>query len=474
MENLSKVYKCAIDGKEITHTLLLNLGYTHDDIQRFVGKKLLIYDKGIYRINNANDVFVYFKEQTKTNNYEYGLKILDLALSINPEHHSALNQKFFICLKLGRINDAYDAFKKVYWKNASNHMFKPDAKLQLFLFARLLPVDEEFYGELYNLSLDDVNVLDTDTRYKDRAFQTTVRDMIINYKFKAALAEVMTTLKKRNLTYPELVNKTLLMKVVNTYRNGRNYKECIMQGRYYDALYSLSIKENLSEYEQLVYKVLDFLLFPPEEIYINYNHKSGLWESIQANDFNGALELSLNYNRDKKIKNDESALTIVIQEVINMLDSFEKYDENGNPWEPENVVEDTETINTIDDKIEEPTEEVVEESVEEEHVYDRNEKVYYISSLIEQGLSIFEALDQSGFEDIDKGYVILTYAKEAYIKGYSSIGDKLMSYYNHSVLKDDDNNKIYHNIINSKKFLPYRQSELSQSITIPKSLGKIK
>ena len=49
-----------------------------------------------------------------------------------------------------------------------------------------------------------------------------------------------------------------------------------------------------------------------------------------------------------------------------------------------------------------------------------------------------------------------------------------MSYYNHSVLKDDDNNKIYHNIINSKKFLPYRQSELSQSITIPKSLGKIK
>ena len=49
-----------------------------------------------------------------------------------------------------------------------------------------------------------------------------------------------------------------------------------------------------------------------------------------------------------------------------------------------------------------------------------------------------------------------------------------MARYNHSTNKDQENNTLYKRIMESKKFLPYRPSELSNNITIPKKLTRNK
>jgi hypothetical protein len=456
IDKLCSYFLC---GNELTDESLQSIGYSKELIKEFKSNGTLRKDKdGKYYVSDKA-LYVYFKSNLKTQDKEYLDIILDKILEINPNNEDGLYQTFYSGLKEGNIEASFNAFEKLY-RLKSNIIRSYDAKYCLYLFSKLGNIGD-LYDEIKDITLNDIRVPRTDRRYTDADLHNKSRELSLNYQFEEAVNIVFPTTGTGKLSFQELTIKTLLNRVVHAFKNGHNYKECIYQYRYQDALYSINQRGNLSEYETLVKKLLEFITNMPEQIYVDLDHNPGLWESIEANDFYGAYEMSQNYNRDKGINDEDSPLTLLLGDIINILDQMQQYQSEE---EYEAAQEQVEEV------IEEPVvEEVVEESKETENdnIID---KLSFISELISQGLSFEDALYHACYDAHTNNYITLLYAREAYRTGNTKIGDKLLSMYNKSTSKDQENNKLYKNIIESKKFLPYRESDLSIQITIPKKL----
>lgn len=472
--NMDKIYGLMLQGYNITHELLLSKGYSEETINNMVKKNLLVLEDGFYYANDVNNVYNYYKAHVRELNLDQQAFLLDTVIYLKPTHVGALFQKFYVSLKLGDNVGALNAFAAEYGIQKSN-MYKNDSKLQLLLLSKLINVGPELYQEICNLTIDDIKISKSDNRYTNIELHNKAREEILKGNYEKALNMLFNNGNSCKITFQELVFKTLLNRIVHSYANGRNYKECILDGRYGDALYSINLRNDLTDYEELVKYLLEFLINPPEQIYVDYNHEPGLWESVRANDFENALFLNRQYNHDKGIDENDSSLNIVLKEIIDMLASFTRIEETD---EVEPVVEPIveQTIEPVVEPIVEQTiepvvEEKVEESTNEEDIID---KISFISELINQGLSFEDALFHASYDDHTNGYITLIYAKEAYRTGNIKTGDKLMSMYNHSQNKDKDNNTFYKRINESKKFLPFRDPELSIDITVPKKLSRSK
>ena len=460
--NMNKIYELMLKGFEITDELLKSNGYTEDRINKLVSGGLLVKEDGCYYPNNVDNLYNYYKVHIKSLSLEQQAYLLDYTIYLKPTHVGALFQRFYVSLKQGDNQSALNAFAQEY-NIKKNDKYSNDSKLQLYLLSKLINVGSELYEEIAGLTYDDIKIHKNDYRYKNVDKHNRARREIMKGNYENAVNMLYNDGSTEKITFQELVFKTLLNRIVNAYRHGHNYKECILDGRYGDALYSINLKEALTDYEGLVKYLLEFLINPPAEIDVDYEHEPGLWESVKANDFECALRLNRVYNLDKGIDENDSALSILLNEIIYMISTFtQEVDEE--------IVEETPVV----EEQHEIVEEITEEPVVEEERDERIDKLQFIVELINQGLSFEEALYHACYDEATNGYITLMYAKEAYRKGNVKMGDKLMSMYNHSTYKNQDNNTLYKRINESKIFLPYRQSDLPIDITLPKKLTRNK
>ena len=421
------IYDLIIKYPNLNDNILHKYGYSDQDINDFIKKRILIKYDDVYIVGNTDSLFKYYNQISKQRDYKKQGKILDLILSIEPNHYNALRQRFFVSIKTGDNETALYCYKKIFKKFKNQCRF--DALYELYLLSKLIYVGEDLDKELDGLTLRDVRIPLKDTRYKDIELKNQSREKSLHYDFEEAYNMVYAENgASKKLTFQELNVLTLLNRVVSRYENGKNYAECIEQGRYEDALYSINKKSELSKYDKLIIKLLNFIINPPEEVHVDYNHEYGLWESIEANDFNKALEMSMEYNKDKKIDDSTSPMSNLLREIINMLSIYVNCD-----------------------------------NLEDERLYG----VYYISNLIDKGCSFEQALNISGLELKDKLYAILIYAKEAYKLGNIDLGDKLLSLYHKTNRIDNSYEDLYQEINDNKEKLINSPSELSRTLSMP-------
>ena len=423
------IYELIIKYPNLNDNILHKYGYSDNDIKNFVKRNIIVKFGDVYVVNNVDDLMKYYNTISRTRDYAKQAKILDLVLSIQPNYYNVLKQRFFVSIKLGDNETALYCFKKIYNRSMRTCFF--DTKLQLYLLSKLIDVGE-LNKDLIGIELKDIRIPDKDTRYQDKERKNISRAKILNNEFEEAYDMIYSEDGyDKKLTFQELIIVSLLNRVVSKYKNGHNYIECIQQGRYQDALVSLNKKDYPTYYDQLVKKLLEFYLNPPDQIFIEYDHPEGLWESIESNDFRAAYDLNEKYNKDKGIDDETSPITILLTEIMNMLDLYINYGENP----------------------------------DDEEYY----QVYYISHLLDLGYTFKGALEISGFSDEIKNFISLIYAKEAFRLGHYKTGNYFLYNCYKKSKEDGSTQELYDEIVNNCNELVYSQPILSKALTMPKN-----
>ena len=418
--NMNYIYNKVLDGYDINKELLYSLGYTDNDIHVMLRDRLLKESDGKYMVSDHADLYKYFNKIKSTAEFSKLANLLDIIIDLKPDGNSYLFQRFYISLRLGDFQKALECFKKSMV--TSSFVYSHDTNLQLFLLSKLIYVGDDLANKANLISYKDVCIPEDDTRYNNKSMHNNARKEILKGNFKEGERLMLDAHEEgTNFTFQEYLLKTLLNRVNYAYENGRKYRECIFEGRYSDAILALNNKQDRTMLENLLLELLDFIVYTPEYIPVNYDHKNGLWESVEAYDFDNALEMATAYNEDKGLDDETSPLIILLREC--------------------------QSITNCD--IQEVEEEI-----------DPYEKVYYISELISSGLSFEEALNVSNFDEEVRNFVTLIYSRESYRYNNLKAAKKYIKSYISSNNKTKANKELYHKIIDSKDFLKFRETDL--------------
>ena len=322
MNKVDKLYEIAYRYDDLTDEVLLANGLTDRNINFLIIGNVLesSKDNKTYILNNVNSLLLHYKRMSKQTegrvvNYETDLKYLNMILRYFPDNEEALLNKAYVSLKLGENKQAADCYFKYYLNK--EEITKEDI-LNLHLLSKIVNVGDLSHEAAY-VSIDDISSYDPDIN--------KARSKILERKYEEAFNMLYNA--EGNLQFNQLFTKTLLSRIISSYRNGRNYKECIFDERYDDALYSLLLKEDRTKYENLILKLLCDITDTKDDMIEDRYSTKGLWGAIYSGNYEEALDISVKYNQDKNIDDSKSPVSFLLRKLIAMYNTqdAESYDE---------------------------------------------------------------------------------------------------------------------------------------------------
>lgn len=389
-ERIDILYQLLIDGFELTEKNLIAYGLTKEDITVLVEiKKAIYFSSDKYVLTNVEHFMIYGVELLKTRKVKEAKRCFEVAYKLNPKNKRICMQYLLSKLK---EKDYANSFEII--TNLETVLFEGDKRhtsLMLYLLSFITTCPAEYQDKVLDLGLKDLK--GERTSYNKE--ENIIIENIVKGKFKYALNLLNIMINKLDNSTRFEILKELLNQVVEKDITFNNTLLALAKNKQYEELFTILFN---TQYErQLTIKETNIILLADaliktirgEEIYTSNNIKTySVSKALIYGDYSNALK---NHFRNVNMANDidNDIVTILLLDLCSLL-------------EQNNKKEASKEFNDIEEARE------------------------YANYIIENNISIDDAIKQWGLNPKFNLLVKIAYAEYCYNNASYLVGDKLL------------------------------------------------
>lgn len=345
-ENLNKLCDGVINGDELTTKNLNNYGFNSKDLTDLIQQEYLERIKrGHYSLASVEDLFYYGKKLMAEKEYDKATECFKKCFELNPNHHG-------VCLRLflESINkkDYVSAFK---YLDVISNVDTADGDFYLYLLSMIIDIPDKYKEYTRYLKLEDIKVDFNDERYNDIFQQNKIRNFILQRRFPYALKQLNKLIAQhKTKSIQDIITVTLLHQAIDIENISRNNLVKFAENKKYEEIIKYLQEKNrrhdLSLVDSYTLKLANQIKnlqnthqLPQKTIFRSEN----LFEAIDGNNYDLALNLSEKYNIKNGIDNSANIMYLLLSEICNMIK------ENSPESKPStNIIEDSKENKQID------------------------------------------------------------------------------------------------------------------------------
>lgn len=226
------MYDRFVENDELSSDDLLDLDLDEDDLSKFVEQgQLKIDGNGNYTVASSDQMLFLVKYFVDKGNNERADKVLYRAKELFPNNQRVASRVFADAV----FDSDYDrAFENLdMMMETPNKHYIQDQNFWLYLLSLITEVPDKYKEKVKKMSFEDVCVLPTDHRYKNRKVTNEVRKAILKFSFKKAIDKVVETPEHKEKIFASTITMRLLYEAKEVNRNQRDeYLELIKDGNY--------------------------------------------------------------------------------------------------------------------------------------------------------------------------------------------------------------------------------------------------
>ena len=328
-ENYSMLYEEVINNKELTTKQLNNCGFNSKEINNLIEKGIVERIKrGQYLFKDVDNLYLYGKYLISKKKHDKASLCFERCYEINPNHLSTCFQLFIRSIHNRDFDNIYIYFDKLL--STDNVFYSIDNNYYLYLLSFITELPEDLNKHARLIQYENIEVLDTDSRYQDVKMENLIRNAVFQRKFTYAINKHNDFInKKDHLSVQDIVNRELIYlaswcetmnrKTIISYAIEKRNQEIISFYKSIQKRRELSIieKSSLKLAEQFI-KIEETLEVPK----VIETNTTNFFKLIEYCDYKKALDLCNNFNNKSGIKKEESSLNILLSNICELIDNI--------------------------------------------------------------------------------------------------------------------------------------------------------
>ena len=327
--SINEIYDMVIEGRELITKNLNQLGFKSNDLNKLIEDGILIrVQRGVYSLNNVDELFAYGKKLFANKEYDKATKCFNKCYEIDPNHALSAFQLFLRAVKVNDYETAVSLYDKI--SNTDNEYSNQDAKFYLFLLSLVTQLPEEYVDYVNGLTYEDIKLSEDDNRFCDIESLNYIRKCVLYGKISYAVHKFNDRVYSRtNLAQHELVLKYLLHSAAAIDREKKLTILELVKGKEYEKVIEYLLVEERKhklfvndEYilflSQKLVEIRDTMVIPQCEKYDG----DSIFIAIKQNDYDKALLLSSNYNEKIGMQDNENPINILLTEICELIKSL--------------------------------------------------------------------------------------------------------------------------------------------------------
>ncbi len=309
-ENLNKLYEGLIRGDSLTTKNLNSYGFNSQDLKKLITQKQLTRIKrGYYAFQSVDALFFYGKTLIKRKEYQKATECFKKCYELNPRHLGICFQLFLRSIYIKDYESSFKYFDSLFY--TKNLYYKADSNFHLYLLNMITDIPKKYKEYMKNLKIEDIYVDVNDKRYKNTIQQNRMRYEAFHKSFPHALKKLNSlTMQQGMTTLPDMVNKILLIQVIEEERKSQatliefakneKYKEIVFYLKAKQTKYHLGVLDSYTL--KLANQIVDLQNtkeIPQKTIFQTKN----LFKAIDGHNYDLALSLTTNYSEKENVIN---------------------------------------------------------------------------------------------------------------------------------------------------------------------------
>lgn len=333
-ENLDKLYNEVLDKTELTTKQLNECGLNSKDIKDLIEDgSIKRLKRGLYSLESVDSLLDYGTRLLSLKEYEKANLCFEKCFELDPTHVGVIYQIFFKSIKKRDYQRAFKMYEAL--SQTENEFYNIDANYYLYLLSIITEVPEKHRDYARYLKFENIRIPSTDKRYKNIILQNKVRLAASQRRFSNATKQYLDLINENGeLTLQDIIAQELLFQALHAEVYSKDKViELIKQKKYMEVIKHLSYKEyrhNLSIMEEYILKLAEQLIEIKKSSIIPQRRivrVKNLYDAIDTNNYSIALRLSTEYNEEKHISNDTSAINLLLNDICSLINDLSKQEE---------------------------------------------------------------------------------------------------------------------------------------------------
>ncbi len=328
---LNNLYSGVLIGDILTTKKLCEYGFNLQDISSLVENGVIEqHPSGFYTFKDVENLYFYGKKLIAERRFNESDICFEKCHELDPNHLGATFQLFLRSIQAEDYTRAFELYDSLV--QSDNVYYNQDYNFYLYLLSIITYVPEKYQEYVKFVSYDDIYILDNDTRYQDIPLQNKARLLALQKKFSFALKQIRDLIKQRgNAKLQDIIITTLLKQAIeieNIRKN--NILELIEQQDYEEVINCLLDKkehQNLGLMDEYTLRLCDIYLdiYETSKIPIMIQSPSlDIFRTIDNNDFETALKMSIDYNKTNNVDNNSNAIYLMLNAICNLIQNIKK------------------------------------------------------------------------------------------------------------------------------------------------------
>ena len=338
-KTLKELYNSVLDEIPLTRQqLLTGCGFTQYDLGKLMDDGVITrIQRGLYKFNNIDSLYYYGKELIAFKQYDKATACFEICHKLDSTHLGACFQLFLRSIKNKDYNRAFELLDSLY--KTSNEFYITDTNFYLYILSLITEVPDRYREKLNELTFEDIKVRDDDKRYQSViSIENEIRENAFKEKFSDALNKINEIKDiQGKIGVQDHLTRVLLIQAKNLNRN--TIINFLKNEEYDDAIEYLvkkSKNNSITFLERYVLKLLiqysriikDFKV--PNKLSVE---SESIFEAIDKNDFNYALQLCTRKNKESNFSNENDLLYIVLNVICKKIKAIEEKKQSQNNQE---------------------------------------------------------------------------------------------------------------------------------------------
>jgi len=339
-EKLTKLYDAVLAKETLTTKKLNEYGFTSKDLNDLIQEGIIERTKrGLYSLKSVEELFYYGKKLIAEKERDKASLCFERCFELDPTHLGSCFQLFCRSVQKEDYHRAIELYE--YLLQFENEYYKRDGNYYIYLLNIITELPEKYQLYAKGLEFNDIKIPSTDKRYRDIRLHNQVRTCVLEGSFPHALKKFNQIIyNKAKLTVQDIIVKSLLLQAVNVESISKKTVVSLIKEKKYDEVVTyLSNKKDrhkLSKSEEYNLKlakqfitIQSFSKVPQR----TSSQAENIFEAIDTNNYDIALELCNEYNNRNNISNDNNATNLLLNDICVLINTLSKPKQAEEPKE---------------------------------------------------------------------------------------------------------------------------------------------
>ena len=335
IDKLENLYNGIIDEFTLTIKQLNEYGFNSTEINKLIDDNIIEkINEDYYSIKDINKLFEYGNKLSMENKYDTANRIFKKCYELDSDNYDYCFQLFIVYIHEKKYSKAFELYDKLYSLGSDNDRI--DLDYYMYLLNHITNIPEKYRKKAKSIDYYDIKIDSNNKNYSDVLSYNRVRSTAVKGKFSSSCKILYSiTIKNRGYTLRDIIEKNLLTQTITEERKSRKHVHNLVIKKEYDEvlnyLKNKKYKQKLNTVEAYIIKLSKSYLAIKNtgSIPKRKNHRSdSIFEAINANKFDLALKLNNQYNKGKKLLNEDNTLNIILNDICNLIDSLKETNSN--------------------------------------------------------------------------------------------------------------------------------------------------